>query len=183
MFKQFYPHEYVDSVFSIDYAKLYQKGYRGILFDIDNTLVHHGEDSTAEIDALFQAIHKVGLKTLLLTNNNEERVKRFLKNIDSFYICEAEKPKVHNYLKALEMLNIKKEAALCIGDQLFTDVFGANRSGIGSILVRYLRYDDETKIGIRRNVEKVILKFYNKNQACQNRIGDITKQPHALQNR
>ena len=50
MFKLFYPHEYVESVFSIDYEKLYQKGYRGIVFDIDNTLVPHGADSTPEVD-------------------------------------------------------------------------------------------------------------------------------------
>jgi len=46
MFRLFYPYEYVESVFTIDYNKLYSLGYRGIIFDIDNTLVHHGEDST-----------------------------------------------------------------------------------------------------------------------------------------
>ena len=53
MFKKFYPYEYVESVFSIDYNKLYNKGYRGIIFDIDNTLVPHGTDSTKKIDDLF----------------------------------------------------------------------------------------------------------------------------------
>ena len=66
-----FPFEYVDSVFSIDYEKLFQKGYRGIIFDIDMTLVPHGADSTKEIDELFKTIHKAGLKTLLLTNNSE----------------------------------------------------------------------------------------------------------------
>ena len=46
MFKKFYPYAYVESVFVIDYQKLYEKGYRGLIFDIDNTLVHHGDDST-----------------------------------------------------------------------------------------------------------------------------------------
>ena len=54
MFSLLFPYEYVDSVFSIDYKKLLQKGYKGIIFDIDMTLVPHGADSTAEIDALFR---------------------------------------------------------------------------------------------------------------------------------
>ncbi len=68
MFSLLFPYEYVDSVFSIDYKKLLQKGYKGIIFDIDMTLVPHGADSTAEIDALFKSIHAAGLKTLLLTH-------------------------------------------------------------------------------------------------------------------
>lgn len=175
MFKVLYPYEYVESVFSIDYNKLYNKGYRGVIFDIDNTLVHHGEDSTKEIDELFQIIHRTGLKTLLLSNNDEERIQRFLKNIDSLYICDAQKPHPANYLKAVKMLGIKKKEAVFIGDQIFTDIYGANRSGIDNILVKYLRYEDETKIGIRRNLEKIILKLYSFNKSCQNRIGDIYK--------
>ena len=62
MLKALYPHEYVDSVFDIDYDKLYDMGYRGIIFDIDNTLVHHGDDSNEEIDELFRAIRGIGLK-------------------------------------------------------------------------------------------------------------------------
>ena len=56
MIKKYYPYEYAESVFMIDYQKLYQKGFRGIIFDIDNTLVHHGDDSTPEIDDLFRKI-------------------------------------------------------------------------------------------------------------------------------
>ena len=92
MLECFYPYEYADSVFSIDYKKLYDQGFRGILFDIDNTLVHHGDDSTPEIDSLFSRIQSTGLKTVLISNNDEARVKRFIKNIDTLYICDADKP-------------------------------------------------------------------------------------------
>ena len=175
MLKMLYPYEYAENVFAIDYNKLYKKGYRGIIFDIDNTLVHHGEDSTPEIDELFQSIYNIGLKTILLSDNSEERVKRFLRNIDSLYICDAKKPSVTNCLKAVEMMNIKKEEALVIGDQIFRDIYGANKSGIDSILVKYMRYQNETKIGIRRNIEKIVLKLYALDKSCQNRIGDIHK--------
>lgn len=176
MLRMFYPYEYAESVFALDYQKIYRMGYRGLIFDIDNTLVHHGEDATSEIEELFRSIQRIGLKTLLLTNNDESRTKRFLKNMESLYLCDAHKPDTEGYLKAVDMLGIQKKQALFIGDQLFTDIYGANKSGIDSILVRYMRYENETKIGIKRNLEKWVLKLYAFDKSCQNRIGDIYKE-------
>ena len=73
------------------------------------------------------------------------------------------------------MLDMKKEETVFIGDQVFTDILGANLSGLDSILVRFIGYDTETKIGIRRTVEKLLLKFYSYNKKCQNRLGNIQK--------
>lgn len=182
MFKMLYPYEYEESVFTIDYNKLYNLGYRGIIFDIDNTLVHHGEDSTPEVDELFREIHKVGLKTILLSNNNAARIERFLTNIDSMYIPDADKPNVANYFKAIEMLGLKKDEVVFVGDQVFTDIYGANKSGIASILVKFLQYAGETKIGKKRRLEKVILKFYSLNKSCRHRIGDIHKKGRDIKN-
>ena len=170
-----FPFEYVDSVFSIDYEKLVQKGYKGIIFDIDMTLVPHGYDSTKEIDELFKTIHRAGLKTLLLTNNSEERVKRFIKNIDTLYLCDAHKPDVEGYLKAIQMMGIQKNETVFVGDQIFTDIYGANKCGIASILVKYVTATVETKIGIRRNLEKIILTLYKITKIYQHRLGDIHK--------
>ena len=176
MREKFIPDLFLDSVYDMDLAALRSRGIRAFLFDIDNTLVHHGEDATEEINRLFRDIQGIGLQTLLLSNNNEARILRFLRDIDSLYICEAQKPRIENYLKGVAMLGLRKEEVVCIGDQIFTDIYGANRSGIDSILVRYMRYADETKIGIRRNLEKVVLKLYSLNKSCQNRIGDIQKE-------
>ena len=175
MLKKFYPYEYVESVFALDYEKIFRKGFRGIIFDIDMTLVPHGYDSTPEIDALFKKIHDCGLKTLLLTNNDEVRVKSFIKNIDTLYICDAQKPAPKNYLKAVELLGIKKDEAIFVGDQIFVDIFGANKSGIANILVAYVTANEEKNIGIRRRLEKVILKFYLWS-SCRHRLGDILKE-------
>lgn len=175
MFRLFYPYEYVESVFTIDYQKLYDKGYRGLIFDIDNTLVPHGADSTEEVDRFFQSVQEIGFRTLLLTNNDEERILRFLKNIDSLYIPDAEKPKTGGYLRALEMLGLTNGETVFIGDQVFTDILGANRSRIASILVKFIGYKTETRIGIRRNLEKIILKFYMWNRRARHRLGDIEK--------
>ena len=175
MFWLLLPYEYVDSVFSIDYQKLVQKGYKGIIFDIDMTLVPHGADSTKEIDALFKTVHELGLKTLLLTNNSEERVRRFTKNIDTLYLCDANKPEPEGFLKAVEMMEIQKEETVYIGDQIFIDIYGANKCGIANILVHYVTAEAETKIGIRRNLEKIILKLYRITKFYQHRLGDIQK--------
>lgn len=175
MLRVLYPYEYVDSVFVIDYKKLHQNGFKAIIFDIDNTLVHHGDDSTEEVDQLFRYIQGIGFKTFILSNNSEARIQRFLRNIECDYIYDAQKPNTENYLKTIERLGVKKEEAVFIGDQVFTDIFGANKSGIPSILVKFIRQPGETKIGIRRNVEKVILKFYSWNKRCQNRLGGVQK--------
>lgn len=175
MLKKLYPYKYVDSVFSIDFNQLYQNGYRGIIFDIDNTLVHHGDDSTKEIDELFKNIQKIGFKTLVLSNNGEDRVKRFLKNIESLYISNAQKPKKVNYIKALNMMKLNKNEVIFVGDQIFTDILGANRSGIANILVKFIHEENETNFGKRRKLENIILKYYKKNEKAQNRLENIVK--------
>jgi HAD superfamily phosphatase (TIGR01668 family) len=173
MFKRFYPCAYTRSVFSIDYEKLRAKGFSAVIFDLDNTLVHHGDDSTPEVDELFKTIHKAGLKTILLTNNDEERVLRFIKNIDTLYICDADKPEPASYLKALDMLGVSKDEAVYIGDQMFIDIIGANRCGIPSILVHFIQLPEEKRIGKKRYIEKLILWFYRRNKTYRSRLGDI----------
>lgn len=175
MFKLLYPYEYIDSVFSIDFEKLYNMGFRGVIFDIDNTLVHHGYDSNPKVDKLFREIQAMGFKTALLSNNSEERILCFIKNIDTMYIALGQKPKPNGYTKAVDMLGVDKNEVIHIGDQIFTDILGANRSGIKSILVEFLKKSDETHFGKRRAAEKIILNFYRKSRKYFNRIGDIKK--------
>ena len=92
MLERWYPTAHVPSVFAIDYEKLSALGYKGILFDIDNTLVHHGDDSTPEVDALFRHIHSLGLKTLLLSDNSAVRIERFNRNIRTLFIAAGPAP-------------------------------------------------------------------------------------------
>ena len=173
MLKKFYPHGYADSVFAIDYGKLYQKGYRAIIFDIDNTLVPHGYPSNDKVDAFIAGVQKIGFKTFMLSDNYEQRVLEFLTNIDSMYINDAKKPDPASFLKAVEMLGVRKEEVIVIGDQIFKDILGANNSGLDSILVKFIRLKSEKKIGKRRRAEQVILWFYTQNSSCFNRLGDV----------
>lgn len=172
MLKKYYPYAYAKSVFDIDYRKVYNMGYRGIIFDVDNTLVHHGDDSNERVDSLFRELKKIGMKTVLLSDNSDERMRRFIENIDSPYVSEANKPNPEGFYKALEMINVEKDKALVIGDQIFKDVLGANKSGLRSILVHFIQIDPSAPIGLRRYVEKVILAFYRHSKRF-NVMGDI----------
>jgi len=173
MLKKYYAYEYVESVFSIDYNKLYQKGYKGIIFDLDNTLVGHGKPSTPEIDELFTKLHEIGFKTFILSDNGKNRIEEFLENIECPYIDNANKPNPANYLKALECMKLSKDEVVYVGDQIFTDILGANKAGIASILVKYIGYYDKQKIGIKRRIEKIILRIYKKTKKYQHRLGNI----------
>ena len=173
MFRRYYPYARVTGVFAIDYKKLYEDGFRGIIFDIDNTLVHNGDDSTPEVDALFEKLCEIGFSTVLLSNNTEERILRFIKNIDVPYIHEADKPQPDGFKKALELLGTASDKTLCIGDQIFTDIYGANKCDIPSILVDYIRVPYERKKGIKRRIEEILLFFYKMNRQCYNRLGNI----------
>lgn len=162
MFQMFYPDEYVKSAYSIDYKALYNKGFRGIIFDIDNTLTEHGKDAPPKAIALFERLHKLGFKTCLLSNNKEERVRRFNREIGSSYIFNAHKPSVKSYEKAMELMGTSKTDTLFIGDQLFTDVWGAKRTGIHNILTEPIDKKEEIQIVLKRYLEKAVLCQYKK---------------------
>lgn len=167
MFQKFYPTEYVESSYDIDYEKLYKNGYRGIIFDIDNTLVEHGADASERAVALIKRLKKIGFEVCLISNNKEDRVKRFNQEIKIKYIFNARKPSISNYLKAMEYMNTDKSNTIFVGDQIFTDVYGANRAGITSYLVKPIGKKEEIQIVIKRQLERIVLSFYRRNKAMQ----------------
>lgn len=169
------PYEYVNSVYDIDYYKLKSEGYKGLLFDIDNTLVHHGDDSNSKVDMLFEELNNIGFKCVMVSDNNEERIRRFLRNIDAQYVAEAGKPGTKCFYKAMKMLKMNKSEVVMIGDQIFTDIRGANRTGIASILVHYIFIPGVTKIGKKRILEKMILFFFRRSKKYNHRLGTIVK--------
>lgn len=162
MLKCFYPDRMENSVFDIDFRQLYESGKRGILFDIDNTLVEHGADSNDKVDAFFAGLHHMGFKTCLISNNDEERVTRFNKNINTAYIYKAGKPSSRGYLLAIQKMGVAKEETLFVGDQLFTDIYGAKRIGLDNICVRPISPKEEIQIVLKRKLEKIVFASYNR---------------------
>ena len=156
----FYPGEYLDSTYSIDFDKLYKNGYRGIIFDIDNTLVPHGAPADERAIALFSHLKELGFSCMLLSNNKEPRVKMFNDAVHVNYMFKANKPLPAGYRKAMEKIGTDTSNTLFVGDQIFTDVMGANIAGIRTILVKPIHPKEEIQIVIKRYLEKPIIGAY-----------------------
>ena len=163
MFRRFYPKAQIDSTYNIDFDVLWQKGYRGVMFDIDNTLVMHGAPATPEAIDFFDRLRKKGFDTCLISNNKIDRVKSFATQVKSKYIYDAHKPSIKNYVKAMELMNTDRSNTVFVGDQLFTDVYGANRAGIKTILVSPINPKEEIQIVLKRYLEKIVMHFYKGN--------------------
>ncbi|MCI9168152.1 MAG: YqeG family HAD IIIA-type phosphatase [Dorea sp.] len=164
MFDMFFPDRYVASAYVIDYEQLYEKGFRGLIFDIDNTLVPHGAPADDRAVKLFGRLKEIGYQCCLISNNQEPRVKMFNEKIKVDYVYNAHKPSTKNYKKAMEIMGTYTDNTLFIGDQLFTDVWGAKRAGIGNILVKPIHPREEVQIVLKRYLERIVLHFYLKSR-------------------
>ena len=168
MFDRFFPDEYVASTYIIPFEKLYEDGYRGVIFDIDNTLVPHGAPADERARKLFRRLEEIGFASCLISNNQEARVKMFNKDIQTNYIYNAHKPSTKNYIRAMEIMGTTRDTTLFVGDQLFTDVYGAKRSGIYQILVKPIHPKEEIQIVLKRKLEKIVLSSYAKKKSVGN---------------
>ena len=107
------------------------------------------------------SLKKIGFSTVLLSNNKEPRVKMFFDGVTaSHYIYKAGKPGIANYKKAMEYMGTDETNTVFVGDQIFTDVWGANRAGVKSILVKPINPREEIQIVLKRVIEKPILAAY-----------------------
>ena len=164
MFRTFYPKEYVDSTYVIDFDSFAKKGYKGVIFDIDNTLVPHDAPADERAKKLFAHLKKLGMEACLLSNNKEPRVAMFNREIGVHTIHKGGKPSPKGYRKAMELMGTDEQTTLFVGDQLFTDVWGANLTGIYSILVKPIHPKEEIQIVLKRYLEKIVLFFYLREQ-------------------
>jgi hypothetical protein len=162
MFECFYPDEIKSSAYVIDYEGLYKAGYRGLLFDIDNTLVPHGKAATSQAKELFARLKKIGFSCGLISNNDRERVEMFNKEIGVHTVVKANKPSTKGFEQALRLMGTDKKNTVFIGDQLFTDVWGAKRTGLRNILVKPIDKHEEIQIVLKRRLEWIVLREYKK---------------------
>jgi len=165
MLEPFYPKEYVNSTYEIDFERWRKRGRRGVIFDVDNTLVPHGAPADARAKELFEHLHRLGFGIILLSNNKEPRVKSFCESVTGAeYIYKAGKPRRAGYEQAMRRMGTDAATTLFVGDQIFTDVWGANRAGIYTILVKPIHPKEEIQIVLKRYIERIVLHFYLKKQ-------------------
>lgn len=162
MLQIFYPDEYLDSAYAVDYERMRSKGYQAIIYDIDNTLVEHGAPADERAIQLFERLKGLGYDIMLLSNNKEPRVKMFADAVHVNYIYKAGKPSAKNYHAAMVEMGSNTKNTFFVGDQLFTDVWGAKRAGIHAILVKPIDKKEEIQIVLKRYLERIVLRSYQK---------------------
>jgi uncharacterized protein len=163
LLKHFLPNQHVKSILDIHPKDLQEKGIKGIITDLDNTLVEWDRpNATPRVIKWFEEMKKSQIKVTIVSNNNEERVKSFSDPLDIAFIFRAKKPLSLAFHRATKQMNIKKEETVVIGDQLLTDVLGGNRGGFHTILVVPVAQTDGMATKFNRMVERKILNWFRK---------------------
>lgn len=159
----FLPDIYQKSIFTINYENLKNAGVKIILFDLDNTLIPiSATEPPKKVMSLFDDIKKLGLKPIIMSNSRQKRVAPFKEGLFVDAACSSLKPLKRKYKKILNLYDVKPNEVAAVGDQLLTDVFGANRMGITSILVNPISVNDLKCTKINRVIEGMIIKRFTK---------------------
>ncbi len=140
---------------------LIKKGMEAVVLDIDNTLVpHNSPNPTEAVNSFLDDMRKNGIKLCVVSNNREERVKSFCERINiPCYVYGALKPRAYGYEKAAEAMNTEPSKICAIGDQIYTDVWGGNRAGCFTVLVKPIDLKSEgLPIALKRLLERPVLR-------------------------
>ena len=156
-----FPDECAHSAYRIDYQYYSDKGYKGVIYDIDNTLVAHDAPADDRARALFRKLSRIGMQAALVSNNEPPRVEMFNRDIGAVTVCRAAKPLAGGYEKAMERMGTDQKSTLVVGDQLFTDIWGANRCGLHSILVRRTTFHEPFHVHLKRLAEAPVMLIWN----------------------
>ncbi len=154
----FRPDAYAERLSSVSLDALAERGVRGIIVDLDNTLVGYGSDVMAPDGAAWVVrARERGFAVCLVSNNFTERVARAGEELGVPAIASALKPSPHGFLRALRVLGTARGTTVVVGDQLFTDVLGAKLVGIHAILTEPLVAKDWLGTRVLRFLERALL--------------------------
>ncbi|HJV17334.1 MAG TPA: YqeG family HAD IIIA-type phosphatase [Bacillales bacterium] len=169
MLKQFLPDEHVKSILEITPEHLQKLGIKGIITDLDNTLVEWDRPSaTPQLIKWFEDMKRNQIQVTIVSNNRSRtRVKIFSDPLGIPFIFQAKKPMGQAFRKAISKMNLKKEETVVIGDQLLTDVLGGNRGGFHTILVVPVAQTDGFFTKFNRFVERRLLNWFRKKGMIQ----------------
>jgi len=156
--KLFLPNEYVKNVYHVQPEDLKKRGIKGIITDLDNTLIEWDRpNATPKLEQWFLNMKEQGIQVTVVSNNNEQRVKDFADPLGIPFIHSARKPFVRAFKRAIQEMNLKADEVVVIGDQLLTDVLGGNRVGLYTILVVPVAQTDGLVTRFNRKIERRIM--------------------------
>jgi HAD superfamily phosphatase (TIGR01668 family) len=155
----FYPTLYRRRITDITAEDLRAFGAKGILLDVDNTLTTHDNPVLeASVRVWLDAMQREGFSLTIVSNNRDERVRPFAEAIGLSYCARAAKPLPRGYRAAARAMGLKPCQCVAIGDQIFTDILGANVAGMSSVLLEPIEPEVEQKfIVFKRQIERVLL--------------------------
>ena len=137
------PDYLLEAVYNLDVENLKKKGIRGIMVDLDNTLIAwNNPDGTPELHHWLKTMRENDIKVIVVSNNKHERVQRAVAKFDVDFVSRAMKPFAWGIHKALTKLEEEPDHVIMVGDQLMTDIRAAHRAGVRSILVKQLVASD-----------------------------------------
>lgn len=155
------PREILASVLDISPAFLRERGLRGLLLDLDNTLIPYGSyEERPEVQRWVAALHGAGTQLYLLSNATEKRAQFWLEKLGFAGVGMAGKPWPHSYRRALAQLDLSAEQTGMVGDQLFTDVLGGNLAGLYTIIVHPLADNALPHTRLARRLEHAVMRRY-----------------------
>ena len=154
MIENFVPDIYQKSIYYINYDKLYKKGVRLLLFDLDNTITpSYVNKPTKRLKKLFDELKDKGFKIIIMSNSPKRRIEPFKEQLNVDACAFSLKPTKNKYKKIVEKLKYKHTEIAAIGDQLLTDIVGANKLDLTSVLVNPLTKKDFSVTFINRVIE------------------------------
>lgn len=154
----FRPDEYYASVLSIEPRALVERGFKGVLLDVDNTLMPRTDAQVpARMADWVQRCQEAGLATLVLSNSFQDRVLGAVEQLGTQFIGKAMKPLPGGYRKACRQLGLHPQELVMVGDQTYTDILGAHLAGMHAILVQPLGSVDLGHTRLLRKLDRIIL--------------------------
>ena len=161
----FIPDYMFDTVYDIPLSLFEKYGVKYIFFDIDNTLVPYECDvPTKENLEFFEKLEQMGIQILFVSNNNVERVEKYVRELGYKYVADAGKPGIKKYKELADSVGAKVDNCAVVGDQIFTDVVAASRLGMKSFLVKPIKDKTTLFFKTKRLLEKPFVRLYIKRE-------------------
>ena len=160
-----YPDKYVNSVKEITVEFLQEKNIKGLILDVDNTLIDYDKKMLEGVEEWCENLKTHGIKICILSNTNKKKkVKKVADILKLEYLYFAHKPSKKGFIKAQKILDLETENIAVVGDQVFTDVFGGNRLKMYTILTKPVDKRDYWYTKIKRPLENIVIKGYLKRE-------------------
>jgi HAD superfamily phosphatase (TIGR01668 family) len=143
----------------IDFLK--EKNIKGLILDLDNTLTTHNNPHPAEkVTDWIEDMKNSGIKMMIVSNNNAERVIPFAQNLGLDFVPNGRKPLATGFKKAQAIMNIQFSEIAIVGDQIFTDILGANLKRVRTIYVHPIELESGFFFKIKRFLEKPFIRKF-----------------------